>query len=85
VRGRPVTLIADVASALTGATPTGTVTFQDDGTTIPGCVTQPLHEGQATCAVTYDSVSAHAITAEYSGDGRDSGSLAPAITLKVVG
>jgi len=90
VRGRQVTLIADVTSSLAGpassssaASPTGTVTFADDGATIAGCGAQPVHKGQATCLVTYPTASAHAITAQYSGDARDAGSMSPAITLKV--
>jgi hypothetical protein len=84
VQGRSVTLIADIASSLADAgPPTGTVAFADDGTTIPGCGAQPLHTGQATCSVTYPAASAHAITASYSGDARDAGSMSPAITLKV--
>ncbi len=86
IRGRPVTLIADVSSALAGAkAPTGTVAFADDGTTVPGCASRPVRAGQATCTVTYPAVSAHAITGAYSGDARDSGSQSPAITLKVEG
>ncbi len=102
LRGRPVTLIADVSSSLSGTgtgtgtgsgagtakgtvSPTGTVAFQDDGAAMPGCAAQPVHHGQATCSVTYPVASAHAITAAYSGDGRDSGSVSPAITLKVAG
>ncbi len=68
IRGRPVTLIANIASALAGApAPTGTVAFADDGTTVPGCAAQPVRAGQATCSVTYSTVSAHAITGAYSG------------------
>ncbi len=90
VRGRQVTLVADVTSSLSGprsssgaASPTGTVTFADDGATIAGCGARPVHKGQATCLVTYPAASAHAITAQYSGDARDAGSMSPAITLKV--
>ena len=84
LRGRPVTLIADISSSLAGVgAPTGTVAFADDGATVPGCGAQPVHEGQATCTVTYSAVSAHAITGQYSGDARDAGSMSPAITLKV--
>jgi hypothetical protein len=90
VRGRPVTLVADVLSSLAGPAsssraqiPTGTVTFADDGVTVPGCGAQPVHNRQATCVVTFPAASAHAITAQYSGDARDGGSLSPAITLKV--
>jgi hypothetical protein len=86
LRGHPVTLIADVASSLSGiGPPTGTVAFQDAGTTVPGCASQPVHDGQATCVVTYPTVSDHSVTAAYSGDTRDAGSMGPAITLKVDG
>ncbi len=84
LRGRPVELIADISSSLAGVGfPTGTVSFADDGATVPGCGAQPVHEGQATCTVTYSAVSAHAITGQYSGDTRNAGSMSPAITLKV--
>jgi len=102
VRGRPVTLIVDVTSSVSGTSagagtgthkgavtptvaPTGTVAFQDDGATVPGCAAQPVHNAQATCSVTYRSTSAHAITAAYSGDARDAGSMSPAITLRIAG
>jgi hypothetical protein len=89
VRGHKVTLIANLTSSLSngGAVvggPTGTVSFADDGATVPGCGAQPVHDGQATCAVTYPTASEHSITAAYSGDARDAGSLSPAITLRVV-
>jgi hypothetical protein len=84
VRDRPVTLVADLTSALKSAgSPTGTVSFDDDGTTIPGCGSRVVHLGQATCSTTYTSASTHAVTAAYSGDTRFAGSVSPAITLKV--
>jgi hypothetical protein len=84
VRGQTVTLIADVTSSLPAAgAATGTVAFQDAGTTISGCGARPLSKGQATCSVTYPVASEHSITAAYSGDARDAGSLSPGITLKV--
>jgi hypothetical protein len=90
VRGEPVTLIADVTSSLSGSgagtvSPTGTVSFADDGVTPAGCEARPVRDGQATCVVTYRATSAHAITAAYSGDARDAGSMSPAITLRVAG
>ncbi len=86
VPGRPVTFTAGLVSALAGVgSPTGTVAFDDDGATIPGCGAQPVHAEQATCTTTYPSASLHAITATYSGDTRFAGSLSPAITLKVGG
>ena len=77
-------LVAVGAAVLVGrAVAQGTVTFADDGATMAGCGAQPVHKGQATCLVTYPAASAHAITAQYSGDARDAGSMSPAITLKV--
>jgi hypothetical protein len=84
VRGRPVTFIADLTSSPSGiGSPTGTVTFDDDGGAIPGCDARPLHAGQATCSTTYSSASTHSITAAYTGDSRFAGSTSPAITLRV--
>ena len=84
VAGRPVVLLAQLTSSLSGAgAPTGTVAFDDDGATIPGCGARPVHDAQATCSVTYPAAGLHAITAAYSGDPRYSGSMAPAITLRV--
>jgi hypothetical protein len=86
LRGHPVTLIADLASALPSAgSPTGTVAFVDDGATIPGCGARVVRSAQATCSTTYSVASAHAITAAYSGDPRFAASMSPAITLKVGG
>jgi hypothetical protein len=83
-----VSLNADVTSSLSGpgssaVSPTGTVAFDDDGVTISGCGARPVKDEQATCPVTYTAASEHSITAAYSGDARDAGSLSPAITLKV--
>ena len=36
-------------------TPTGTVNFTDNGSTIAGCSAKTLSGGQATCAVTYSA------------------------------
>ena len=65
-QGRPVTFIAELTSSLSGVgTPTGTVAFDDDGATIPGCGARPVHDAQATCPATYPAASIHAITAAY--------------------
>ena len=84
VPGHPVTLVAQLTSSLSGArAPTGTVDFDDDGATVPGCGARPVHDAQATCSVTYPAAGVHAITAAYSGDPQHSGSMSPAITLRV--
>ena len=50
------------------AVPTGTVTFQDNGNNIPGCVSIPLNgTGQAICTTALPG-GTHTITALYSGD-----------------
>jgi uncharacterized repeat protein (TIGR01451 family) len=64
--GQDVTFTATVASG--AGTPTGTVTFKDNGVAISGCSNRPLSSGQATCVATGLSVGNHPITADYSGD-----------------
>jgi hypothetical protein len=47
----------------------GTVTFQDDGTPISGCTTQPVSSATATCTVTgYATAGANTIAATYNGN-----------------
>jgi hypothetical protein len=74
--GDLVTFTATVGGAV-GA-PSGTVTFQSDGTTIPGCDLQPLTGGVATCATDDLGGGAHSVTADYSGDDRYATSSAAA-------
>src|SRR6202011_4180906 len=69
VSGQAVTYTAAVTPNAPGAgIPTGTVTFQDGGVDIAGCVNQALFAASATCGVTYPGVGSHGITAIYSGD-----------------
>ncbi|HWE83524.1 MAG TPA: Ig-like domain repeat protein, partial [Terracidiphilus sp.] len=60
-----VTFTATVTGA--GGTPTGTVAFQSNGTTISGCGGQPMSGGIATCATTLSSQGISTIKASYSG------------------
>jgi LPXTG-site transpeptidase (sortase) family protein len=69
-QGDSVTFTATVAPAAA----TGTVTFQDGGTTIPGGALIPLVGGVATFTTTALTGGAHTITAEYSGDATYAGS-----------
>ncbi len=61
------------------ATPTGTVSFTDDGSPVAGCqslrlpTVAPL---QVSCTETYESTTTHTIVAAYSGDEDDAGSSA---------
>ena len=68
VFGESVTFTATVTPTLPSAgTPTGTVTFQDGGSTIG---TGPVNgSGQATFTTSALSAASHTITAIYSGDG----------------
>ena len=84
VSGQSVTYTATVmANAPGSGTPTGTVTFQDGGVDIAGCVNQAVVGGTATCGVTYPGVGSHRITAIYSGDGNFNPSTSPNLTQTV--
>ena len=82
--GQQVTYTATVAPVAPGAgTPTGTVAFKDNGTTITSCATQTLSGGTATCVVTYSSIGSHPITAVYSGGTDFTTSTSSSITQVV--
>lgn len=70
--GDTVTYTATVSG---GSSPTGTVAFTDNGTTISGCGSQALSSGgTATCSTSYSSPGSHTIVATYSGDSNNNGS-----------
>ena len=48
--------------------PTGTVTFQDGGTNIAGCVNRTVTARVATCATAALTVGSHTVTAVYGGN-----------------
>jgi hypothetical protein len=62
---------------------TGTVTFDEAGTPIVGCVARPVGSGSATCTVAGLGVGGHWITAVYSGDGDYVASSSPGLTQTV--
>jgi hypothetical protein len=75
--GQQVTFTATVSGS--GATPTGTVTFKDNGVAISGAVS--LSSGQATFQISSLSVgSGHTITVDYSGDASYNAVNATAMT-----
>ena len=74
--GQSVTFTATV----TGGGATGTVTFNDDATTLG---TGNLSGGTATFATSSLAVGTHTITAVYGGDGSFAGSTSPALTQTV--
>ena len=84
VTGQTVTFTATVGVVSPGAgTPTGTVTFQDGGTSIG---TVALNGGTASLAVSLGSALTHSITAVYNGDSNfaaagTSASLTQTVTL----
>jgi hypothetical protein len=76
--GQTVTYTATVTGL--GGSPTGTVSFTDNGVPIPGCTAVPLVNGVATCTVAkgypVSQVGVHTIVATYSGDATFPGSSA---------
>ena len=88
VVGQPVTYTATVAPVppATG-TPTGTVTFNDGASAIPGCASVALDSsGAATCTTSDLAAGTHNITAIYSGDSTFAQSTSnPPLSQTVVG
>ncbi len=70
-----VTFTASVVASGTTGTPTGTVRFTDNGTTISGCGAVALTAGAAACKVTYTVTGTHTIVGTYSGSAWFKGSL----------
>ncbi len=69
VYGQAVAFTATVSPSVPGAgTPTGSVTFEDDGVALPGSSTVALSGGTASLATSALAVGSHSITAVYSGD-----------------
>jgi hypothetical protein len=82
VTGQTITFTATVSAIAPGAgVRTGTVVFQDGGTTITGCAAQAVSAaGTARCTTPFATTGSHGITAVYSGDGNFTGSTSPALT-----
>jgi uncharacterized repeat protein (TIGR01451 family) len=82
--GQSVTLTATVAPVAPGSgTPTGTVTFADNGAVLT-CSggSQTVSAGQATCQYTFSAQGSHPLMAAYSGDA-DFGLSSGTTTLMV--
>jgi len=77
--GASVTFTATV----TGAAPTGTVGFNDNGTPIAGCTGASLggsgNVRTAACSTTFAAVGNHSVVAVYSGNGSNAESTSPAL------
>ncbi len=81
-QGVPVNLVATVASG----TPTGTVSFSADGTTLPCSpvtVVVGTTSSTAACTTTFTTAGAHPVTASYSGDANFEPSTSPVIAVVV--
>ena len=77
--GATETLVAFVTPAHTGSlSPSGTVTFFDNGSRIAQCASQSMLAagggGTATCAVSWPTSASHRISAVYNGDANFAGS-----------
>src|SRR5208283_4452554 len=75
----PVTYTATVASQYGGAV-TGTVVFQDGGSTV---ATVTIAGNQAAYTTKYSKPGTHSITATYSGDTNNSGSVSATLTEQI--
>lgn len=82
--GQTVTFTTTVAASLTGSpTPTGSVTWTDNGTNVLGTMT--LSSGQASLKVSTLTSGTHTITTTYSGDSTFNPNSAPPLTQTVNG
>jgi hypothetical protein len=81
--GQTVAFTATVASS--AGTPTGKVTFNDGSTVI--CANVTLASGHASCstATLAAGISTHAISASYSGDANNLGSVSSVLQQSVLG
>ena len=75
--GQSVTFTATITPV--SPAPTGTVTFQDGGANIAGCVNRTVAARVATCTVSTLTATTHTITAVYGGNGTYAGSTSAAV------
>lgn len=68
---------------VSGNSPTGTVDFQDDSTTLAGCAGIALSGGVATCTTSSLATGSHVIRGWYSGDANNPAGIAGPITQTV--
>ncbi|MEO8673796.1 MAG: Ig-like domain-containing protein, partial [Tahibacter sp.] len=77
-----------VTATISGAAPTGSVTFYRDGTA-PFCADTALAQQSAACATTLHTVAGHAqdgyaLTAAYSGDSANAASVSAPLAVRVL-
>jgi len=80
--GQLVTFTATVSG---GSSPTGTVKFASNGSTIGGCGTVALVTGKAQCPTSTLPAGTHSIVATYSGDPGNASSSSPPLSQMVIG
>lgn len=80
--GDTATLVAVVSPTGGASTPTGTVTFNQNGTPI---ATVSLSGGSATLGTSFDTAGTYTLTATYNGDVSHDASTSPGESLTVVG
>src|SRR5580700_10783411 len=81
VWGQPAIFTATITPVVPA--PTGTVTFQDAGTNIAGCVNRPVAARVATCTTAALAVGSHTVTAVYSGNATYATSTSAPVTQVV--
>lgn len=82
-RGQAVTLAGQV-STVDGKTPTGSVTFLRDGSSISECPNPvSLSSGSATCVTSSLATGSHTLTASYGGDSEHDTSQAPDLAFTI--
>ncbi len=71
-------------ATVTGSSPTSTVAFTENGTTIPGCAAVAVSlAGAAPCPTTTNKVGTRSIVATYGGDLVNLGSVSPTLSQVV--
>jgi Bacterial Ig-like domain (group 3) len=75
--------VVTYTAAVSTATATGTVSFEEAGAPITACAAQPVNSGTATCVVAGPTAGGHSVTAAYSGDGSYAASWSSVLTQTV--
>jgi Bacterial Ig-like domain (group 3) len=87
VRGKRATYTATVGLPVSNSgpvQPTGSIEFLDGGRPIRGCLSRPLTQLAATCAIKYKRRGRHQISARYAGDFNFASSTSPARAVQIV-
>jgi hypothetical protein len=77
--GAPVTLTATIS----GSSPTGSVAFTDNGSTLPGCGAVAVSAAKAACVASGLAPGSHPMVASYSGDAHYTASTSATLSQVV--